>query len=57
MIRSFLFLFLVSTAFAETPAQFAALQAQVNAVQQQVLALQQNNALKLAPFVNRRSES
>jgi hypothetical protein len=51
MIRSFLFLFLVSTAFAETPAQFAALKAQVVALQQQVMALQQNKALALAPFV------
>jgi hypothetical protein len=52
MIRSFLFLFLVSTAFGETPAQFAALKAQVLALQQQVIALQQNKALALAPFVN-----
>jgi hypothetical protein len=51
MLRSFLFLFLVSTAFAETPAQFAALKAQVVALEQQVIALQQNKALALAPFV------
>jgi hypothetical protein len=51
--RSFLFLslFLVVTAFAETPAQFDALKAQVTALQTHVNALQQNNALLLAPFV------
>jgi hypothetical protein len=51
VIRSFFFLFLVSTAFGGTPAQFAALKAQVVALQQQVIARQQNKALALAPFV------
>ena len=50
MIR-FLFLFLVVTAFAETPAQFDALKARVIALQTQVNALQQSNALLLATFV------
>jgi hypothetical protein len=50
MIR-FLFLFLVVTAFAETPAQFDALKARVTALQTQVNALQQSNALLLATFV------
>ncbi len=33
MVRSIFFLFLVSTGFAQTPAQFAALQAQVASLQ------------------------
>ena len=51
MIRFLLFLFIVSTSYAETPEQFAALQAQVVALQKQVTVLLANKALALAPYV------